>query len=116
VRVFSILSVGMGLLFLGLAAWQLRHPEPAITLIAVHAIVAALSFLGAFERLAHRTGFVAAALLGGLLWLVAEPGWAFALERDIDRPELGLAIATGWVVILAFAAQRVSARRLIEGA
>ena len=114
-RVFSILAVGMGLAFAGFAVLQLRATGDVPSTIA-YGIVAVLSGFAAFERLSHRPAFLVAALLGIFLWRTLEPERTFDLEDPAIRNEIGLSIATGWTVLLAFVAQRVSARRLREGA
>ncbi len=111
---FSILSVTMGLIFTVLGALHYSASGAWVEVLGC-AVVALLSFLAAAERLSHRPAFLVAALLGGWLWWTAEPV-SLDLEDPAARRELGLAVATAWTLLLAFVAQRVSARRLIQGA
>jgi len=115
VRFFRLLSAAVGLAFLAFAVLQHNDPDPALWM-AVYGLVALLSFLAALERLRHRPAFAVALGLGVLLWWIAEPARPLDVDDEVVREEMGLALATAWTLVLAFAAQRVSARRLIEGA
>ncbi|MEN0063497.1 MAG: transmembrane 220 family protein [Myxococcota bacterium] len=112
--VFSIVCGLMGCAFLGFAWVQLNDADGAWWILA-YGLVAALSFLAAFRRLPHRPAFGIAFVLGFALWWIAEPSRPFDLDDELIREELGLALAMGWTLVLAMVAQRVAARRLIEG-
>ncbi|MEM6930207.1 MAG: hypothetical protein AAF602_24925 [Myxococcota bacterium] len=115
-RVFSILAVGMGLVFTGFAAFQYTASPDALLDVAGYATIAVLSFVAAFERLSHRPAFFLAAVLAVALWWTADPAHPWDLDDPLGRRRIGLGLALGWMLVMALVAQRVSARRLIQGA
>lgn len=111
---FAILCVAMGLAFLSFAAVQLNDPDP-VQWIVIYTLVAAASFAAAARRLPYPPTFVLAAVLAGMLWFSSDLSRPFDLDDEVVREELGLALALGWTLLIAFVAQRVAARRTIDG-
>lgn len=112
-RVFSILSVVMGLAFAGLAVYH-QTEGGALQEVVVFGLVAVLSFASALQRLSHRLAFFVAAVLAVGTWVTHEPVVA-SFDDPIARGRIGLFAANVWMILMAFVAQRVSARRLYEG-
>ena len=96
-------TVAMGLFFVMCAGLQYNDPDPGLWMLA-YLIPAALSFGAAQGRPRQRMAGVAAAVY--LVWAVWwDPGSGpEQMPHEAGKEEAGLAIAAGWMALLAWRA------------
>jgi len=104
---FRIVSALMGLLFVWFAAMQLNDPDPGLW-IGTYGVVAALSFVAAADRGPWLLPGAAAVAMVALLAAIFEPGRPIDLDDELIREELGLVLAIGWMLVVAFVRRRAA--------